>query len=271
MDLKVPEIIQEGASRILRSYLDRFMALREREAEGRYLEPATLSSLRDNVTSYYTIRTSSEELIKGLEAFLKKPKALYKGDGGKPLPRLYLDQHLFSPILLSPEDYKELEGMTISPPGLQKEEAKFIRDLREFWKNNHNQGDYRDWEVFLLRNLPRVGVGFFRQSGFFPDFILWIKNKKTKATRVQFIEPHGLHHGGLSGNEDKFEALKKLVKISEEKLFKKKMMKMSGYILTRTELEEIPDAKEKDWPILERDYLILRQEGPYIEKLFKDG
>ena len=271
MDLKDPAIIQEGASRILRSYLDRFMALREREAEGRYLEPATLSSLRDNVTSYYTIRTSSEELIKELEALLKKPKALYKEDGGKPLPRLYIDRHLFSPILLSPGDYKELEGMTISPPGLQKEEVKFIRDLKKFWEDKHNQGSYRDWEVYLLRNLPRVGVGFFKRSGFYPDFILWIKNRKTKTTKVQFIEPHGLHHGGLSGNEDKFEALKKLMKISEEKPFKKKKMEMSGYILTRTELNKIPGAENKDWPVLEKDYLILRQEGPYMEKIFKDS
>ena len=271
LDLKVPEIVQEGASRILRSYLDRFMALREREAEGRYLEPATLSSLCDNVTSYYTIRTSSEELIKELEALLKKPKALYKEDGGKPLPRLYIDRHLFSPILLSPEDYKELEGMTISPPGLQKEEAKFIRDLKKFWEDKHDQGGYRDWEVYLLRNLPRVGVGFFKRSGFYPDFILWIKNRKTKTTKVQFIEPHGLHHGGLSGNEDKFEALKKLMKISEEKPFKKKKMEMSGYILTRTELKKIPGAENKDWPVLEKDYLILRQEGPYMEKIFKDS
>jgi len=270
-DLNDPEIIQEGASRILKSYLDRFMAVKEREAEGQYMEPATLSSLRENVTSYYSIRTSSEELIRELEALLKKPKELYAEDIGKPLPRLYLDQHLFSPILLSPEGYKELEGMTISPPGLQPEEAEFIKKLRDFWGKNHNQGVYRHWEVYLLRNLPRVGVGFFKRSGFFPDFILWIKDKRTKMTRVQFIEPHGLHHGGLSGNKDKFDALRDLEKFGLEKEFQKKKMTMSGHILTKTDLQKIPDVGGKDWPALEKEYPILRQEGDYIEKLFKDG
>jgi hypothetical protein len=270
-DLNDPEIIQEGASRILKSYLDRFVAIWEREAEGSHMEPATLSSLRENVTSYYTIRTSSEELIKELEALLKKPKALYKEDGVKPLPRLYLDRHLFSPILLNPEDYKELEGLTITPPGLQVEEANFIRELRKFWKDNHNQGVYRDWEVYLLRNLPRVGVGFFKRSGFFPDFILWIKDKKTKTVRVQFIEPHGLHHGGLSGNQDKFDALRDLGKLSQEKPFQKKKMTMSGYILTRTELKKIPDVGDKDWLTLEKEYPVLRQEGAYVGRIFKNG
>jgi hypothetical protein len=61
------------------------------------------------------------------------------------------------------------------------------------------------------------------------------------------------------------------MEISEENPFKKKKMKMSGYILTRTELNKIPGAEKKDWLILEKDYLILRQEGNYLEKIFKDG
>jgi hypothetical protein len=271
LDIGNPDLIQEGASRILRTYLDRFVALREREAEGRYLEPAPLSIFRDSVTSYYTVRTSSEELLKELEQLVKKPKELLKENMGKPLPRLYLDNHLFNPILLNPEDFKELEGMTVSPPGLQKDEAKFIRDLRDFWKANHNQGKYQNLEVFLLRNLPRAGVGFFKRSGFFPDFILWIKDKKTKSTRVRFLEPHGLHHGGLSGNRDKFDALRDLQKLSQEKPFQKKKIKMSGYVLTRTDLKKIPGAEDKDWPTLEKEYPVLRQEGDYMEKVFAAG
>ena len=44
---------------------------------------------------------------------------------------------------------------------------------------------------FLLRNLTRgKGVGFFDSSGFYPDFILWVKGKD--GQRIVFIDPHGM-------------------------------------------------------------------------------
>lgn len=39
-DLQDPSVIQEGALKVLRTYLDRFVAVKEREAEAHHLEPA---------------------------------------------------------------------------------------------------------------------------------------------------------------------------------------------------------------------------------------
>ena len=45
--------------------------------------------------------------------------------------------------------------------------------------------------LFLLRNLSRGrGVGFFEDAGFYPDFILWIKEGTRQ--RILFIDPHGM-------------------------------------------------------------------------------
>jgi hypothetical protein len=44
---------------------------------------------------------------------------------------------------------------------------------------------------------------------------------------------------------------------------------MSGYVLTRTDLERIPGADDKDWSALEREYPVLRQDGDYMEKIFR--
>jgi len=44
-DLKNPAFLQEGASRVIRMYLDRFVAAKERSAEGGHLEPGYLSSV----------------------------------------------------------------------------------------------------------------------------------------------------------------------------------------------------------------------------------
>jgi hypothetical protein len=262
--LKIP-VLQQGASRLLKSYLDRFVARKEREAESRHMEPSILPQVHESIVPYYTVRVSSEELLKDLEALVQKPTQLYR-DGGKPLPRLHIDRHLFSPLIRDPEDYA-IDGISISPPGLSDKEAKFLEELREFWASNYSKGDYNKTEIYILRNLPRVGVGFFRRSGFYPDFILWIRNKTDKTTRVRFVEPHGMHHGGISGNKDKIEAFKELEKLSNEPAFQKKRIFLDGYILTQTELKKIPGVEDKQWSELEDEFKILRQQGGYIQKL----
>lgn len=264
-DLRDPSLLQEGASKLLRSYLDRFVARKEREAESRYLVPDMLPAVHDSVVPYYTVRVSSEELLRELETLLSKPTELYK-DGGKPLPRLHIDRHLFSPIIRNPEDYG-MEGVSISPPGLGEDEAILLQDLREFWLTHHKSDHYNKTDVFVLRNLPRVGVGFFRKSGFYPDFILWVRNKAAKTTQVRFVEPHGMHHGGLTGNQDKIEALKELRGLSEKPAFKAKNIVIDGYIVTNTDLKKIPGAEHKDWPTLAHEFRILRQQGDYVQKL----
>jgi hypothetical protein len=268
-DMRNPKALLEGAARVLRVYLDRFAAASEREAEGLHLEPSTLSFVCESMIPYYSVRlpSSAKEPMDEVEDLLHKPTRLYS-DGGKPLPRLHLDQHLFTPLLESPEDYG-IEGVSVSPPGLRKEEALLLRDLREFWARSHEQKDYKDMTVYLLRNLPRVGVGFFRKSGFFPDFVMWLKEKGEDCTKVVFLEPHGLHHGGLQGNKDKMDALNKLAAISQERLFKRKRIKMAGFLLTKTKMKDIPDAGNRSWSDLEQEYPLLRQEGTYIQKLFE--
>jgi len=63
-----------------------------------------------------------------------------------------------------------------------------------------------------------------------------VKNKRAKETRVLFIEPHGLHHAGLPGNEDKIEVLKELGKLSDDEPFRRKKVTLDGYVLTDTPL-----------------------------------
>jgi hypothetical protein len=61
--------------------------------------------------------------------------------------------------------------VTVSPPPLVPSERKLVEGIREFWENNRETPEYCHVEVCLLRNLPKVGVGMFVRSGFYPDFI----------------------------------------------------------------------------------------------------
>ena len=269
-----PERVHRAASRALKTYLDKFVRLRERQTESANARPGKLVKERQVTYEYrITVHTegAGEKLLKEIENTLKilkkKSKELLK-NAGEPLPRLYWDRHLFNPLL--GEGGKEWkEHVSISPPPLVPSEWKLADDLRSFWEINSDKPEYRDIEVCLLRNLPKVGVGMFSRSCFYPDFILWIRNKKTKAVRVVFLDPHGLHHEGVADN-DRFAAIEKLRDLEKNKRFKTKKVALDGYILAPpdTSLDKIPGAKGKTWDDLEIEYPLLRQGDSYIARLF---
>ncbi len=111
----------------------------------------------------------------------------------------------------------------------------------------------------------------FSRSGFYPDFILWMRNKKTKSVRVIFLDPHGLHHEGVVDN-DRFAAIEKLRVLGENKRFKAKKVMLDGYILAPpdTALDKIPGTQGKSWEDLEREYPLLRQGDSYVARLFSN-
>ena len=130
-----------------------------------------------------SVPRSKTALIKDIERLIADCNALYREEEGA-LPRIHFDRHLYQPLLMDNGKVK------ISPPGLNDGERKFVEDLRRYW------GEERDEmpegaEVFLLRNQGRgAGIGFFENSGFYPDFILWVKSDDRQ--RIVFIEPHGM-------------------------------------------------------------------------------
>ncbi|MFH1857352.1 MAG: hypothetical protein ABH845_00390, partial [Candidatus Omnitrophota bacterium] len=269
-----PERIHRAASRALKTYLDKFVRLRERQTESEHAQPGQLVMERQ-VTYEYRITVHAEgagdallkEIEKALKTLKKKEKELLK-DAGEPLPRLHWDRHLFNPLLV--EGGKEWkEHVSISPPPLVPSERKLAEDLRSFWKENCNKPEYRDIEACLLRNLPKVGVGMFFRSGFYPDFILWIRNKEKKTVRVVFLDPHGLHHEGVADN-DRFAAIEWLRDLGKNRRFTTKKVTLDGYILgsSDTPLDKIPGAKGKTWDDLERQYPLLRQGDSYVARLF---
>lgn len=271
-DIRDPDRVQRAVSRTLKAYLDRFVRLREREAESAHAEPRPLVRERQIAYEYrITVHAEGpgEKLLQEIEQLLQRPIQDLLQDAGEPLPRLYLDWHLFNPLLV--EGDKEWQAhVNVSPPPLVASERKLVEDLRNFWKQNGESHRYRDTEVYLLRNLPKVGVGLFIRSGFYPDFILWVGNPKRNTTHVIFLDPHGLHHEGLENN-DRFEAIKKLREIGADTRFQSKGICLDGYILVpgTTPLENIPGAKGKTWADLEREYPLLRQdeEGLYVQRV----
>ena len=117
----------------------------------------------------------------------------------EPLPRLHLDAHLYTPILLketnvSQGGYFKLgffeSPVRAIPAGLVESEILFLRHLRDCWNEISVKPFWEGYELYILRNLPKRGVGFFRTAGFYPDFMLWLR--RGDAQGLAFVEPHGM-------------------------------------------------------------------------------
>jgi hypothetical protein len=262
-EARTPRRIQAAAEQAIKTYLDRFVRRKEREAESQHVELGWLEP-DERVVKRYHVRVKANDFLAKIKKLLQKPLA--EVDDAEPLPRFYVDWHLFNPILAQGgAEWKK--HVSVRPPALVSTESRLVRELKAFWATHHDRPPHADQKVFLLRNLPKVGVGLFHRSGFYPDFILWLKDTARGTVHVRFIDPHGLHHGGLAANEDKFEALRKVRDLSEHPDFKAKGITLDGFVLVPTQIEQIPDRGARGWPELESEFPLLRQDDKCARRL----
>ena len=150
----------------------------QRVRRGRKLQVLAISPDHSNVpritknggTVYAYQLEVPEACVDEVDAILASLSKRLQQDTSEPLPRLHVDAHLFQPLLV-----KSKTSLKSSPVGLEPSEEAFALDLQTFWAANHAIEPWADCEIFLLRNIPKTGIGFFDTAGFYPDFLLWIK------------------------------------------------------------------------------------------------
>lgn len=258
------ESLQRAAGQAVCTYLDRFVRVQERSAESHRAAPAYLAADDLRVQDAYRIRVKQGPLLAQIEQLLHQPPPPH--DAGEPLPRLYLDRSLFTPLLAEGGQAWH-EQVAVQPPALNRDEKNFVNAVRSFWLAQHTQPAWVTCGLYLLRNTARTGIGLFHRSGFYPDFILWIVDEAKALTHVLFVDPHGLHHGGLAGNADKFAALAALHALSDQDDFREQRIRLDGRLLTTTPVAQIPDAGGHTQAELEAVYPLIFQEGSYVARL----
>ena len=207
--------LQDTVAGILRLYADRLYRRSRERWESAHMVYKTLdetdanfrfNKIREGSRGRYIVgvESSKQELIAEIEALIDDCRALYESDDDN-LPRIYFDHHLYQPLLVE----KDGTPLKMSPPGLTESEQRFVDDLKQYWDKKKRVDGPDDAEVFLLRNQSRgAGVGFFEESGFYPDFILWVKS--VGAQRVVFVEPHGMRQENAPEHSDKIGLYKRL-------------------------------------------------------------
>jgi len=265
-DVANRNVLQQAAAQAVSDALRRGFNAWQRSRMNSEMAPCELCV--KEVTPQWRIQVGRDtELLSRIEAFIEKP--LQQADQEEPIPRLYVDWHLYNPLFRKME---EGLGGHLIPPGLEDSEVKFLRELREFWKREHKKAQYRDWKLFVLRNPSPGGVALYGEEGrFVPDFILWLKNSKQKRTLVRFVEPHGLHHECENKVRSKAECLFHLTDLSREEAFRKKGLEMDGWILSDTKISEVPWAGKRGWAELKSEFKVLSMAEDYMTTVLNFG
>ena len=266
-------VLQSAARTLVEKALDGFYRAERERAEKAKLTTYALGADDPNFPTL-TVREAGsrrdvrayelkvpEALIEEVDALLGDVAALQVEDGDQPLPRMHVDAHLYAPLLVEGtftlgagtfKVKKPDERVRSTPAALVESEVRFLDDLRNAWKDR-DADEWGEVELYVLRNLPHAGVGFFNTAGFYPDFLLWLKDGGKQA--LAFVDPKGL----ARWSEEKVELLQTIRELSGRAGFP-----LSAYIVTPTPTEtfSIPDLAASDV----KDYLskrdVLLQDDP---------
>ena len=222
---------------ILRKYIGKFYRLTQQRISTENMELETLQK-KDFNFEKYRIRVSNKEaqliaqvneLNEEFEQMIRDGEFVYSSPKTV-IPQAYIERHLYQP-LLAMDTNKASDDLEMIPPALEKSEQDFVADLRSYLSDQHTTL-LTSKQVFLLRNQSRgKGVGFYENEGFYPDFILWIR--ESAKQRVVFIEPHGMTYEPINEHNLKVTLFKRLRDLSLER-FKNKRVEMDSFIISKT-------------------------------------
>jgi hypothetical protein len=177
------------------------------------------------------------------------------------------DRHLYQP-LLAKENINSSQ-LSIQPQGLNVGEKQFVCDLKRYLKLHANI--FSDKDVFLLRNLPRRGIGFFETSYFYPDFIIWVKTEERQ--NIIFVDPKGIGLNTMGLYDEKI-MLHERIKDFEKKILAKNKdvsVILDSFIVSVTRYEDVRASfgRRQRSEIEENQGILFQEDRNYIEKIMK--
>ena len=248
--------LEEAVVNILRKYADKLYRQRRERWLSEHMVYKKLDEEHPNFRFNFkeedhagryivSVPRADADLIQAIEALRADCETLCEREGRRGergLSRIHFDRHIYQPLLLEQPD-----GVAVTPPGLNAGERQFVNDLRAYWAERQ-AGMPDDTEIFLLRNQGRgAGVGFFDTSGFYPDFILWIKTGERQ--RIVFIEPHGMIYANALDHDEKAGLYKRLHELARaiSERSGAPQVSLDSYIISQTGYVDLKKRYEGDW------------------------
>lgn len=226
----------------------------ERNTNKANIDFSVIKKLIDNNKIY------SEEL--SLAPFQLHGKNIFKS--------LVIPEHIYKPLLFKDENDQNFKNLKISPTPLVESEKGFVKDLTKYLEKKAKELGIT--KLFLLRNPPRKGVGFFESKNFYPDFIMWIQ--KDKKDYITFIDPKGLIY--VDQDDEKLELSQRIKDVESDLNEKhKKSFTLNSFILSITPFEKIRKINKKinsQKELEDKHILFLEDKNStqhyYLDKMF---
>ncbi len=260
---KQHHVAEQVLIKLVQDALTRFMVQAEQQLEQQHLRIVTIDQNHlnfprtNNGTCAYELAVPPN-LQGQVEKIIKDQTLRLQEDMTMPLPRLHVDQHLYHPLLIK-EISTGQSGVSSTPVSLMASERDFLTHLRSAWQNNSSNQDWQEYELYVLRNLPRKGIGFFKTAGFYPDFLLWLRKGSDQV--LVFVDPKGLVYWS-DAEEEKVSLLQAIHTLYTTGVVR---LPMLGYIVTPTEPDKIPAVPTgMNKPAYLASRNVLLQQGDYI-------
>lgn len=232
--------LQTMMAGVLKKYVERFYRKRQQNWESDRMEYRPLKKDDDNFQDYVVkVPKSDKALVQTIHEAIEEWKKVQKSLSD--LPNIHFERHLYQPLLIQKGD-----RVRSTPPGLEPSAKRFVQDLMDFCLTK--PAVLKDKELFLLRNLSRgKGIGFFDDTGFYPDFILWVT--KGKSQRLIFIEPHGMLNEVYPTDNPKVNLHLKLRAQTAGAIqrSKAKMLTLDAFLVSLTPYDELCRRHGPEW------------------------
>ena len=199
--------------RLVCGYMDAFYATFQRLYESQHMETVLLTEeILDGAGNFQWPDAYHFEFEDGADAahwkdrLEKLQEIIMDGDmpkqckkwsheGSRDFVALAFDQTLYSPLFYSEEGVRlpfTMRPLSFDAPS----EKTFLEDLICYYEDSSNAAFFEGLDVYLMRNASNraKGIGFAQAGNFYPDFLLWMINKKTKQEYLGFIDPKGLRN-----------------------------------------------------------------------------
>ena len=226
---------------VLKKYVENFYRKRQMRWDSARMDYKPIAKSNDNFAEYVVkVPRSDKDLLQSIHDAVDDWTKHYK-ELSQDLPNIHFDRHLFQPLLVT-------KGSKVrsTPPQLNDGERKFVEDLMAFCKSGSPV--LKGKELYLLRNLSRgKGIGFFEDSGFYPDFILWVAVGDKQ--RLVFVEPHGMLNEDHPDTNAKIALHKKLQSqvADARKKSKNKNLALDSFIISQTPFDELRKRHGAGW------------------------
>lgn len=150
---------------------------------------------------------------------------------------IYFSNHLYQPLLYMGKDaYTNNDGVQlveVRPVPLNKGERDLVEDIKAYYTSHAD--DFKEKQLFLLRNKSRAGIGFFEANNFYPDFILWLVDGGHQY--IAFIDPKGIRN--LAGMDDPKIRLATVIHEVIEPRLNDPDITLNSFIVSNTPLDKV--------------------------------